>query len=456
MLAGRLPSQDAPQEIAVDQIGAQQLRLHVGSVLRMAAMDSSNHVRPLTEHVVGVFVTRGSVVPVTYLDQVPQIMGSLALFRELGPAYVGVRRRVPEAEAGRLRRGLHRGRAATRKRYPATGKQVFVADEATQAATIERPIRPQAVALALFALALALTALLIIGQVAARTLQAAAQDNGTLAALGMTRRQLFTASMAETAAATVAGALGAVAIAIAVSPLTPIGPARLAEPDPGVSVNAGVLAAGAAAIVVLLAARVAVTAWRQAGARPAADLAEAVAAPPAARRAAVAGRRAARRRHRRAVRARPGNRPRQRPGAQRHARPRDRGRRGRRRGHVRREPAAPGRHAEPVRPGLGHRVRRAVRHHHAEAVQPAHRPRARHHRRDVRHARHGHHRQDRDPGDRPGAGNRPDDVLDRARPAARRPRAGEIALGALGAARPRAAGRPDGARSARRLAPARC
>ena len=31
MLAGRLPSQDAPQEIAVDQIAAQQLRLHVGS-----------------------------------------------------------------------------------------------------------------------------------------------------------------------------------------------------------------------------------------------------------------------------------------------------------------------------------------------------------------------------------------------------------------------------------------
>ena len=151
---------------------------------------------------------------------------------------------------------------------------MLTADETTQAATIERLIRPQAIALALFALALALTALLIVGQVAARTLQTAAQDNGTLAALGMTRCQLFTASVAETAAAAVAGALGAVAIAIAASPLTPIGPARLAEPHPGVSVNAGVLAAGAAATVVLLAARVAVPAWRQAGARPAADLTE--------------------------------------------------------------------------------------------------------------------------------------------------------------------------------------
>ena len=76
-------------------------------------------------------------------------------------------------------------------------------------------------ALALFALALALTALLIIGQAAASMVLAAAQDNGTLAALGMTRRQLFAASMAQAAAATVGGALGAVAIAAAASPLTP-------------------------------------------------------------------------------------------------------------------------------------------------------------------------------------------------------------------------------------------
>ena len=41
--------------------------------------------------------------------------------------------------------------------------QVFFADEAAQAATIERSIRPQAVALWLFALVLTVTALLIVG-----------------------------------------------------------------------------------------------------------------------------------------------------------------------------------------------------------------------------------------------------------------------------------------------------
>jgi hypothetical protein len=276
MLAGRLPGSSAPREVAVSQIAAGQLHLHVGSVLKMVAVANSPHSRPvpLTEHVVGIFVTRGSVLPVTYIDRDAIVLASFALYRELGldywafdGTYVTLRPGASLAAFGAAAENLAR-------RYPSTRDQVLVADETTQAATVERLIRPQAIALALFALALALTALLIVGQVAARTLQAAAQDNGTLAALGLTRRQLFAASMAETAAAAIAGALGAVAIAIAASPLTPIGPARLAEPDPGVSVNAGVLAAGAAAIVVLLAARVAMTAWRQAGARPAADVAE--------------------------------------------------------------------------------------------------------------------------------------------------------------------------------------
>jgi putative ABC transport system permease protein len=273
MLAGRLPSQDAPQEIAVDQTGAQQLNLHVGSVLRMAALDSSNHARPFTTHVVGIFVTRGSIVPVNYLDQAAQIWGSLALSRKLGPRYVAFDGAYLKLKPGTTVAAFTAEAESLAQRYPGTGKQVIVADEGTQAATVERAIRPQAVALALFALALALTALLVVGQVAARTLLTATQDNGTLAALGMTRRQLFAASMAETAATTIAGAIGAVAIAIAASPLAPIGPARMAEPHPGVSVNAGVLAAGAAAIVILVVARVAVTAWR-AGARPPADAAD--------------------------------------------------------------------------------------------------------------------------------------------------------------------------------------
>ena len=89
MLAGRLPSPSAPREVAVNQIGAKQLNLHVGSVLTMGAEDNSPHPRlvKLTEHVVGIFVTRGSVLPVTYLDRDTMVLASIALYRQLGPNY---------------------------------------------------------------------------------------------------------------------------------------------------------------------------------------------------------------------------------------------------------------------------------------------------------------------------------------------------------------------------------
>ena len=51
-----------------------------------------------------------------------------------------------------------------------------MADESTQVAAIEQSIRPEAVALAIFAVVLACTALLIVGQAATRLLLQAGSD----------------------------------------------------------------------------------------------------------------------------------------------------------------------------------------------------------------------------------------------------------------------------------------
>jgi hypothetical protein len=64
---------------------------------------------------------------------------------------------------------------------------------------------------------------------------------------------------------TVAGGLVAAAIAVAASPLMPIGPARLAELSPGVEVNLAILGAGFAAITILPLAVLAPIAWAAAG-----------------------------------------------------------------------------------------------------------------------------------------------------------------------------------------------
>ena len=207
-------------------------------------------------------VTRGSVLPVNQLDKDPVIMASPALFRWLGVRYMGFNGAYVQLRQGTSAEAFaHRAQALAR-RFPATGGHVFVAVEGTQAATVQRAIRPQAVALALFALALAVTALLIVGQAATRLLATGSLNHPALAALGLTRGQLMAAGLIEVGAAAVIGAMVAAGVAVAASPLMPIGPARLAEPHPGVSADAIVLTAGTAALVVLLVTLAAWPAWR--------------------------------------------------------------------------------------------------------------------------------------------------------------------------------------------------
>ncbi len=268
MLAGRQPGPDRPGEVMVDQIAARDLHLRVGSRLEMGAITGTglSHIRRLSERVVGIMVDRGSIVPVTDLDKTPVIITSKALFRELGLGYEGFDAAYVKLRPGETVSDFSARAQALTRRFPATGGQIFLSDEAAQAAAVERSIHPQAVALALFALILAVTALLVVGQVASRLLLAASSDNRTLAALGMTRGELLAAALVEVGAAAAAGAALACGVAIAASPLMPIGPARLAEPDPGLSIDVALLAAGFAATVALLLARVAWPAWRLASA----------------------------------------------------------------------------------------------------------------------------------------------------------------------------------------------
>jgi FtsX-like permease family len=274
VLAGRLPGPDRPGEIAVDQIAAASLHLHLGSTLVMEALPNAGlpgsgtgpgsdvPVRRLAERVVGIVVTRASVDPVTEIDKVPFILASTALWHRLGHGYLAFDGAYLKLRPGATAGSVSRGAQALARRFPGTEGQMYVADESTQVATVERSIRPQAVALAIFALVLACTALLVVGQAAVRLLLGPGSDSPTLTALGMTRGQLMAAGLIEVAVAGTVGAVMAAGVAIAASPLMPIGTARLAEPDPGVSADWLVLSLGAAAIVVLLVARTAWPAWR--------------------------------------------------------------------------------------------------------------------------------------------------------------------------------------------------
>jgi len=272
VLAGRLPRPDRPGEIALDQNGAVILHVHVGSALAMEAIRSDGPPSPagarkLRERVVGIVVTRSSVKPVTDLDKFPMILVSAAFMRDLGPGYIAFDGAAVTLKPGTTPDSFGRRAEALARRFPGTQGHVFVADEHAQAAAVERAIRPEAVALALFALVLLLVALLVVGQVATRLLAASSVDNPVLAALGMTRGQLMVSGLIEVGVAAAAGAVAAIGAAVAASPLMPIGTARLAEPAPGISIDTAVLAVGAIAIPGLVVARAAWPAWRLASAQ---------------------------------------------------------------------------------------------------------------------------------------------------------------------------------------------
>ncbi|HYB14547.1 MAG TPA: ABC transporter permease, partial [Streptosporangiaceae bacterium] len=155
--------------------------------------------------------------------------------------------------------------SALAKRYPATGGNLDIISMSSQVTATERAIRPQAVALAVFAVLAGLIGLAVIGQLLARQLVLDSAEFPILRALGMTRGSLTGLALARLAAVTVAGAVIAVGVAIAASPLMPIGPARLAEPAPGVEVNLAILGVGFAVIVMLPLAVLVPEAWRAAG-----------------------------------------------------------------------------------------------------------------------------------------------------------------------------------------------
>ncbi|MGO9963604.1 MAG: ABC transporter permease [Acidimicrobiales bacterium] len=123
-----------------------------------------------------------------------------------------------------------------------------------QAASVEASIQPQAVGWWILALLAALVGLAVVGQALARQSIVEGEDYPTMAALGADRRQLVTLATARNLALALAGAGGAVLVATALSPIAPLGEARIAETSTGVSLDPLVLSLGVLAIITVVVA----------------------------------------------------------------------------------------------------------------------------------------------------------------------------------------------------------
>jgi hypothetical protein len=116
--------------------------------------------------------------------------------------------------------------------------------------------------LLLFAAAVALAGLVIVGQALTRSVRAAGADVPVLVAVGFTRRDAARALSLPYLLSVAVAAVSAVAGAIALSPRFPIGLGRRVDPDVGLHVDLAVLGPGALLLAGVLVSAVVVTAWR--------------------------------------------------------------------------------------------------------------------------------------------------------------------------------------------------
>ena len=133
-----------------------------------------------------------------------------------------------------------------------TGSGTGASSEDAQAASIESSIHPQAIGWWILAALAALVGLAVVGQALARQSIVESGQYPTMTALGVDRRQLVTLEMMRNLVVGLAGSAGAVTIAIALSPIAPLGEARSAETSTGFAFDRLVLPLGALATVTVV------------------------------------------------------------------------------------------------------------------------------------------------------------------------------------------------------------
>lgn len=272
VLEGRLPDPTKADQLLVDRASARAGHLRLGQRVPMRIFRGSepkdpDHVRPdegirVEMTIVGVGVSADEIVPVT--SGIGYTMfGTPALWKRYGdPTQLQFDGVFLLLKAGTDPQALHEQVVKVAARHPEAGGQALFDVESEKWVRAERAIRPQAAALALFALVAALVALLVLGQAMSRQIALEGLDLPVLRALGVTRRQMVLASLIRVALMSAAGAVIAVVIAIATSSFMPIGPARLAEPHPGMAINVSLLSLGGIGIIVAFIAWTIIPAWR--------------------------------------------------------------------------------------------------------------------------------------------------------------------------------------------------
>jgi hypothetical protein len=284
IVQGRAVNPGHPDEVVASPQAAALLALHVGSRVPVGVWSGGQKnitpfYRKLDLTVVGIGVFNTQVLQ-DDIDSVRTgfLLGSPSLARQFGSCctsdvYVGLQLTggsrydtVVAQEYEQLENSS--------PFYAHGGGQLLqvlqVYDTSAIEADAQRAIRPEAIALGVFAVIAGLAALIIGAQSISRQLQAGSGDTEILRGLGAGPAVTAADGLPGILGAIAAGSLLATAVTVGLSPFTLFGPVRTAEPSAGIYLDAAVLGLGVLVLFVVLGAVAAVTGYRLAPHRAAA------------------------------------------------------------------------------------------------------------------------------------------------------------------------------------------
>ena len=256
--SGRMADPARADEVMVTQSAAAAMGLHLGSRVPVAIPSArARAVRRITLKVVGIGLLDREVVQDQIAKYPTYIVGTPALTRSVASGdivYLGVQLRGGAADV-----------PAVERRWNST-EQYFTDFQVTSQieAEAQESIRPEALALGVFGGIAGLAALLLGMQLIARQLGARERDLVVMRAVGADPATTALDGLVGIVASVLVGSIVAVGVALALSPLFPIGPVRPVYPDPGLNVDWTVLGVGFAALFGLLTAAAVVIAYLEA------------------------------------------------------------------------------------------------------------------------------------------------------------------------------------------------
>ena len=247
LVTGRLPDPRRDDELVVNRSAAKQLGLGVGDRVRVvSSTDLFDRTAPLgtgpSVEATVVGIGDSAMELIFGGGEEPGFIPSAAL--------LGDHPEIPRAGnlVVRLRPGTDVGAFGQRAAEAMGVPYLPVRDLAEDTKRITHGTDLERTALLLFAAAVAVAGIVLVGQALGRSVYALAQPASALRALGFTRKALVSGFVLALSLTAVTGALTALGTALALSRWFPIGLAGRLEPDRGLHADWPVVLAGAVTI----------------------------------------------------------------------------------------------------------------------------------------------------------------------------------------------------------------